>query len=133
MARQQVLVDARLVVVALDVSRGSKLQQVAVAALVFAEQDQMVGAVGVGGAVKTAGGRDVNFAPDNRFEVAFLSGLVKLHGAEEVAVVRHRDRGHFQFGGPIHQFADFAGPVEETIVGMKMQMDEIFSSHAGRL
>ncbi len=46
MAREQVLIDARLVVEAVEVTGGDQLDEVAVAFLVFAQQHQMVVAVG---------------------------------------------------------------------------------------
>ena len=45
---EKVLVDARLVVEAVEVAGGDQLDQVAVALLVFAQQDQVVVAVAVG-------------------------------------------------------------------------------------
>jgi hypothetical protein len=45
--REQVLIDARLVVEAFEKGGGNHLDEVAVAFLVFAEQDQVVVAVGI--------------------------------------------------------------------------------------
>ncbi len=129
-ASQQVFINARLVVIAFDVGRGGELHQVAVAALVFAEQHEVVGAVGISGSVEPAGGRNVDFAADNRLDVALLRGLVKLYGAKKIAVVGHRHGRHFQLRGAVHQLADFARTVEQTVVGMKMQMNKILGSHA---
>ena len=48
MARQQVLIDARLVVKTFQIAGGDQLDQVAITFLVFAQQHQMVVAIGVG-------------------------------------------------------------------------------------
>ena len=68
--RQQVLIDPRLVVETFEIGGGGELHQVAVAALVFAEQDEMVGAVGVGGAVEPAGRGHIDFTADDGLDVA---------------------------------------------------------------
>ncbi len=128
--RQQVLIDPRLVVVTLDIGGGRELHQVAVAALVFAEQDEMVGAVGVGSAVKPAGRGHIDFTADDGLDVALLRRLIKLHRPEKVAVVRHRDGGHFQARGAVHELSDFTSAVKKTVVGMKVQMNKIFGSHS---
>ncbi len=47
MPREQVLVDARLVVEAVEITRGNQVDEVPIAFLVFAEQDEVVVAVGV--------------------------------------------------------------------------------------
>ena len=63
--RQQVDIDARLVVEAVQVGGGDQLDEVAVALLVFAEQHQVVVAVGVGAGL-VALLRDVHLAADDR-------------------------------------------------------------------
>ncbi len=50
-AREQVLIDARLVVEAFEIAGGDQVDEVAVAFLVFAEQDQVVVAVGIAAAL----------------------------------------------------------------------------------
>ena len=47
MAREQVFINARLVVEAVEVAGGDQLDEVAIALLVLAEQDKMVIAIGV--------------------------------------------------------------------------------------
>ena len=120
---QQVLVDARLVVEAVEVAGGDQLDQVAVAFLVFAEQDEVVVAVRVA-PVLMALLRDIDFAADDRVDSSRVGGVVELDRAEQVAVVGHGDGGHLLFCHRLHQAADFAGAVEQRVIGMAMQVDE---------
>src|SRR3989441_12192841 len=91
MVCQQVLVNPRLVVVALQIGRRGELDQVSIAALVLAKQHQVVGTVGGGGAVKPVGGGHVGFAADNGVDSAVQRGVVELDGGNKIAVVGDRD------------------------------------------
>jgi hypothetical protein len=44
-------------------------------------------------------------------------------------VVRHGDRGHILLRDDIHQLVDFAGAVEQGIVGVVVKMNEWSLSH----
>jgi hypothetical protein len=48
-------------------------------------------------------------------------------------MVGYRDRRHFQGCGAVHKLADFASAIEKTVVGMKMQMNEIIGCHSVRI
>jgi hypothetical protein len=45
-------------------------------------------------------------------------------GAEDVAVVGHRQRWHAHLGGAFEQFAQLGGPVEHGVLGMHVQVNE---------
>ena len=113
MLRQQILVDARLVVEAVEVAGRDQVDEVAVALLVFAEQHQVVVAVRVG-ACLVALLRDVHLAADDRVDALGLSRVVELDRAEQVAMVGHGDGGHLLLLHRLHQTADFAGAVEQA-------------------
>ncbi len=81
MLRQQIFIDARLVIEALQKASGNQLNQVAIALLVFAEQHQMVVAIRIRARL-VALLRDVNLAADDRMHALGLGGFVKLHRAE---------------------------------------------------
>jgi hypothetical protein len=53
-----------------------------------------------------------------------LAVVVKLDGAEQVAVVGHGDGGHFLLDDGVHELADFTGSIEEGVIGVAVQMDE---------
>ena len=62
--REQVHIDARLVIEAVEIGGGDQVDEVAVAFLVFAEQHEVVVAVGIGAGL-VALLRDVDFAADD--------------------------------------------------------------------
>ena len=123
MARQQVFIDARLVIETVQVTGGDQLDQVAVAGLVFAQQHQMVVAVGI-----ALDGlpllRDVHFAADHRMDAVLLGLVVELDRAEQVAVVGHGHGGHLLLLHLLHQLRDLAGSIEQRVVGVAMQMNK---------
>ena len=53
-----------------------------------------------------------------------FGGVVELDGAEEIAVIGHADGGHLLFGADLHELVDFAGAVEQGIVGVVVEVDE---------
>ncbi len=121
--REQFLVDAGLVVEAFQAGRRDQLDEIAVALLVLAEQDQVVIAIGVRfDRVALLG--DVDLAADDRMNVLLLGLVVELHCAEQVAVIGHGDGRHLLLGDDVHELADFAGAVEQRVVGMAMKMNE---------
>ena len=91
----------------------------------------MVVAVGIGAGF-VALLRDVDFAADDRMDALGFGRVVELHRAEEVAVVGHGHGGHFLLGDDVHQLADFAGAVEEGIIGVAVQMNEGLFRHSLR-
>ena len=50
--------------------------------------------------------------------------VVELDRAEQIAVIGHGDGGHFLLDGQVHQLRNFAGAVEQRIIGVAMQMNE---------
>ena len=126
---QQVFVDPRLVVEALGVGRRSELDQIAVAALVLAEHDQVVWTVGVLRAVKAVRAGDVDLAADDRLQAALQRFAVKLDRPEEVAVVRDRHRSMLQLRRAVHEPRNLAGAVEQAVIRVKVKMNEVRGSH----
>jgi hypothetical protein len=56
-------------------------------------------------------------------------GVVELHGPEQIAVVGHPDGRHFLFSADLHQLIDFAGAIEQGIVGVVVKVNERGLSH----
>ena len=117
MRRQQVGIDARLIVEAFQVRRGYQLDEVAVAFLIFAEQHQVVVAIRVA-AHLVALLRNVYFAADHRMDARRLRRVVELHRSKQIAVVGHGHGGHLLFDHDLHQLIDIAGAVEQRVVGV---------------
>ncbi|MEI9998625.1 MAG: hypothetical protein WDO13_05390 [Verrucomicrobiota bacterium] len=128
MLREDFLVDARLVVHALEVRRGDELDQVAVALLVLGQEQEMSrGLPRVAGlAVQAAARREVDLAPDDRLDVDLAALLVKFDRAEEIAVVAQGQRGHLQLRRSRGQLRNPARTVEQAVLGVDVEMDEGF-------
>ncbi len=106
------------------------MNQVAITLLVFTQQNQVIIPVRFGVHL-VALLRDIDLAADHRMHALFLGPVVELHGAEQVAVIRHGHGGHLLLDHEIHQLVDFASPVEQGIIGVAMQMDErCWSGHS---
>jgi hypothetical protein len=91
---EQLPVDARLVVVALEVAEARELDQVAVALVRLGEQRQVRVALRL--RLPVVG--DVDLAAEQRLDSLVLRGLVEVDRAGERAVVRERDGGHLELG-----------------------------------
>ena len=90
MRRQDFLVNARLVIIALKVRRRRELDEVFVAGGVLGEQAEMM--INVAPAAGAAGflfqprtGRDINLAADDGFDAFFARGLVKIYRTSFIA------------------------------------------------
>ena len=55
--------------------------------------------------------------------------LIKAHGAEQIAVIRNRGSRHLEINHSIHDRVDFAGSIEQAVIGMEMEMDEFSLIH----
>ncbi len=109
-AAEQVLIDAGLVVEAFEIGGGDELDEVAVALLVLAEEDEVVVAVRIVAELAALLG-DVDFAADDGVDAGGFGGVVKFDGAEEVAVVGEGDGGGFLLGDKLHELRDFASAI----------------------
>ena len=140
---EQLLVDAGLVVITLEMGRGDQLDQVLVADLVPGQQHEVV--VHVAHAPGTlllfeARSRgDIHFATQDGLDAGLLGGRVELDGSEHVAVVGHGHGGKIQLLGPGHQPVEAAGGVEQGELGVQVEMGEVgghrapdYANHSGR-
>ncbi len=123
---EQLPVDPRLVVVALEVAEARQLDQVGVALVVGREQRQMRVALLLGAPVVG----DVDLAADHRLDARPLGGLEELHRPGHRAVVGERDGRHLELGGPLDEVRDPAGAVEDRVLGVDVEVDERSVSHA---
>jgi len=91
---QQCLVDARLVVIALEVRQAGELDQVAIALQVLDEQDQVMRiAVGPSFLLVAGTSGDIDLLADDGVDPGGFRLQVKIDGAVEDAMVGERDRG----------------------------------------
>src|SRR5712691_9854141 len=120
MGREQLPVDARLVVVALEVAGRGELDQIGVAGVVLGKQREVRVPLRLGAAVVA----DVDLAAENRLD-AVLPGLpVELDGPGQRAVVGEPDGGHLELSGPCSQRGYPARPVKDRVLGVDVKMNE---------
>ena len=123
--RQQLLVDARLVVEALGVARRHQLDQVVVALVGLGQQHQVVGGLARRAALRPpVPGRDVDLAAEDRIDPALARLVVEHDRREHVAVLGDRRRRHLQLDALVEQLLDPAGAVEQREFGVQVEMDE---------
>ena len=121
--REQVHVDAGLVVVALDEPGRAELDEVLIALLVFAQEHQVRVFAGDLGLVKAAALGDVDLAPDDRMNARLLAGLVEVdhavHHAPWSVIARDSMPSSLArcTSGP-----DAAGAVQQGVFGVQMQV-----------
>ena len=117
---EQLPVDARLVVVALEVAEARELDQVPVALGRLGEERQVRVALLLGLAVVG----DVDLAAEDRLHAVLLRLLDEVDRARERAVVGERDGRHLELRGPRGERRDAARPVEDRELGVDVEMDE---------
>ncbi len=119
-ALEQLPIDARAVVVALQVAERGELDQIAIALVRGGQHGQ----VGVALFLHAAVVADVQLRADHRLD-ALLAGLaIELDRPGQRAVVGERHGGHLQFGRPRRQGRDPARSVQDRVLGMDVQMNE---------
>jgi hypothetical protein len=117
---EQLPVDPRLVVVALQIAERRELDQVGVPLVVLREQRQVRVALALEAAVVA----DVDLAADDRLDPVALRLAVERDGSGERAMVGERHRRHLEARGLLAECRDPAGPVEDRILGVDVQVNE---------
>ena len=126
--RQKLLAHPRLVVEAAQRGFRRDPGQVAVAFLVFGQDQKMVIGIAVGRSafdVVVVLLADVKLAADDRLHSGLVRGIHEMDCAEDVAVVGHGDRGHAQLFHALDKLFHVAGAVEHGVVGMEVQVNEL--------
>ena len=77
-----------------------------------------------GGPVEPGAGSDVGLNADDRLHACFLSLLVEVDRTVENAVVRDRDGGLLELGGPLHDICHPRRTVEHRKLSMQMEVSE---------
>ena len=132
-------VGAGFVIKPLEVCVGDQLEQILIAREVFREEAEVKHALAVlvGAAVflETGGLDEVEFTADERLDALGLGLVVKLYRAVEIAVVGESERLHAQLRGAVHEPVYPARTVEQTVVGVDVEVDEILvgGRHGGTL
>jgi hypothetical protein len=125
--RQQLAVDARLHVEALEVGERRELDEVPVARRVAREEHEVVVRLGAGlgaPALEPRAGGDVGLHAEDRLELGLAGLLLELPRRVHVAVIRHGERRHLELLGAADQRIDPVGAVEKRVLGVAVQVDE---------
>jgi len=129
---ENLFVDARLVVKSFEMRLGDELDQVVPAGIVFREEDEVVVSFACFFAEPVAR-RDVRFNAQDRLHARLLRLFIKLYGAVEYAVVGQGKRVHPQLLRAREKRVNFRQSVEQRIVGVRMEMDELWHKGASCL
>jgi hypothetical protein len=57
---------------------------------------------------------------------------MELHRAEKIAVIGHGHSRHLLFDRDLHQLIDIAGPIEQGVIDMTVEIDEKTLAYARR-
>jgi hypothetical protein len=124
---EDVLVDPRSMIEALEIAHRDQLDQVVVAGVAAGEEGEVV--VRLGGArglpVEPAPGGNVDLAAEDRLHPPVATGVVEVHRPEHVAVVGDGHRLHSEALGLGHELADVTGTIEEAVLGVEVEVDEV--------
>ncbi len=82
--------------------------------------------------VMPAAFRYVDFAADDRLDVPFARLVEEIRCGEEIAVVGDGHGWHFLPRSFIQQLRSFAGPVEQAVIGVNVEMYELRLPHGPR-
>ena len=75
---------------------------------------------------------DVDLAADDRLDSLLRRVLVELHRARQRAVVGEPDGRHLELRGALREGRNTAGPVEDRVLGVDVQMDEVPRTQEGQ-
>ncbi len=130
--RENFFVNARLVVIALQMRGRGEFNEILVANFVLRQQDEMVvNVLAASGRFlfQSRPRRDVNLAPDDRLDAFLARFLPKIHDPMHRPVIGDGERGQFQVARLLDEFVQPARAIEQRILGVQMQMDEISVRH----
>ena len=111
MLRKQLLINTRLGVKALGKACGHHLDQIFVAGLVLAQQDQVAVAVNAVHLIKAGAGRNINLTADDRLDPIFPGCPVKIDHAVHNTMVGDCSAVHAQFLNSGYILPDLVGAV----------------------
>ena len=124
MRREQLHVDVRLAAgEALEEAGRAQLDQVAEAGVVGGQQGEVVALVARRLRRHVAVVDEVGLEADDRLDPGRLAGLVVLDRPVHHAVVGEPERRHVELGGAGGQLVDLAGPVEQRVLAVDVQMN----------
>ena len=136
MLRQQLMVDPRLVINALQMGRGHQPDQIPVALQISGQQQKVIVRIlasGRGFLFEPVSRGHVNLTTHDRLHPRFRGCLIKLDGPVQVAVIRQGEGRLVELFGPVHQLRNPAGPVQQGVLRMAVEMDKGFGHRKSNL
>ena len=132
---EQIEIDARTIVEALDVRDGRELDEVAVPLLVHDEEREMIVAKLPRRAALFLDGPlgDIRLHADDRLDAGLPRRLEKRNRAEQVPVVGERDGAHTHPLGGLDEILDPDRAVEKAVLRVVVKMYETRGRHAAVL
>ena len=122
-ALQQLPVHPGLAVKALGKAPADHSREVPVPLLVAAQQDQMIGVVvQLVDPVEPGAGGHIDLTADDGLDAGGLGRPVEVDGPIHHPMVGDRHSRLTQLLGPVHQPGDAAGPIQQTVLRVHMQM-----------
>ena len=129
---QKVFVEARIVVIPLQIPLGYQLHKVVPPRAVARQEDEVVGGVrqAAGGLAQVAAANgDVGFAADDGLDAGLGAGVVVGDGPEQVAVVGDGQGGHAVLARSARHSVDMTGPIQEAVLTVAVKVDELSRCH----
>jgi hypothetical protein len=68
----------------------------------------------------------VEFTADNGLNVVLLRLFEEAWDGKDIAMIRHGDGRHSELVHMLEEPIDATGPIQETVIGMDMKVDEVF-------
>ena len=123
---QKRLIDARLVVKALQLRSRGDLKQVLVAGLVLSQQHQVIRiSVFLRVAIRHSPGSDIDLDAGDRLDTLIPAGTHKVDDAVHHPVIGEGNGRHLQLFGSLGQVADPAQAIEQRELAMNVQMYKV--------
>ncbi len=74
----------------------------------------------------------IDFAADDGLDVALASFIKEIGSSKEIAVIGDGYGGHLLAGRFIQELGGLASPVEQTVIGVNVKMNELRLTHGTR-
>src|SRR2546430_10775587 len=127
---EQLFIDSRSVMKAIQMRCGDKLDEVSVAGLVLGQQSDVICRVAPRcRPILVRPGSNVGFATNDRFHPGVMRFLVKFNRPKQIAMIRDRYGRHFEFSGLFHQLFHPDTSIQQRVFSMQMKVNERVSSH----
>ena len=122
---QQVMVNARLGIKALQETGGYHFDQVFIPGFIFAEQDQVVVAVNAVDLIKAGAGGNIHLTANDRLDARGFGCIIKGNAAVHNAVVGNGNGGLAQLFDMVKQAVNTAGAIQQAVLSMQVQVGEL--------